>query len=103
MHRARDYHYGTGAEALLELRLRVADRAIIRLSGREFFISSNYARGFTEDVTYGTANATIRLVGPYSVTAGLNWSRRHAQRPASSDVDQNGLIFAAYYTLLSGW
>jgi hypothetical protein len=100
---ARDYHYGTGAEALLELRLHVADRAIIRLSGREFFISGNYARGLTEDVTYGAASATIRLVGPHSVTAELIWSRRHAQRPASSDVDQNGLSFATYYTLLSGW
>jgi Domain of unknown function (DUF3943) len=100
---ARDYHYGTGAEALLELRLHVADRAIIRLSGREFFISGNYARGLTEDVTYGAATATIRLVGPHSVTAELIWSRRHAQRPASSDVDQNGLSFATYYTLLSGW
>jgi hypothetical protein len=99
----RDYHYGTGGEALLEFRMLFGDRVIAKLSGRQFLISGNYARGNWEDISYGQAFVTVRLVGPHSLSGGFEWSRRHANEPGTPDVSQSGGVVSAYYTLMAGW
>jgi hypothetical protein len=100
---ARDYHYGPGAHAMLELRGHFADRATLELAAREYWISGAYATGASEDVSYATSMLTVRVHGPHAVSGSVDWSRRHASYPDAPDVSQRATVWSAYYTLLQGW
>jgi len=100
---ARDYHMGPGAEAMLDLRGLFGDRFILDLLFREFWISGSYSAGNSEDVSWGEAAFTARLVGPHAVTATAHLARRHATFAANPEVSQRGAVFSAYYTFLTGW
>jgi hypothetical protein len=99
----RDYHYGPGADAVLELRGHFGDRVIARLEGRQYWISGAYARGESEMVSYGKIETTVRLYDIHGVAAALDWSHRQASYPFQPDIWQRASVFALYYTLLQGW
>jgi hypothetical protein len=99
----RDYHYGPGAKALLDVRALFGDRFIVDLGAREYWVSGAYATGSSEDVTWTHAAVTGRVVGPHAVTVSVDWSRRHASYPAAPDISQRGAVVLGHYTLLAGW
>lgn len=100
---ARDYHYGVGAKGYVQLRLHFDDRATLRLTGREYFVSGSYARGSSEDVSYGTVSLTLRIWGPHAVNATVDGSRRSAVHAGAPTVDQKGAVWTLAYALLQGW
>jgi hypothetical protein len=99
----RDYHYGPGAKAVLDLRALFGDRLILDLIGREYWISGAYATRSSEDVTWTRAALTVRVVGPHAASVSVDWSRRHASYPANPDISERGAAIQAHYTLLQGW
>jgi hypothetical protein len=99
----RDYHYGPGAKAVLDLRAIFGDRFILDLIGREYWISGAYATGSSEDISWTRAALTSRLVGPHALSVSVDWARRHASYPANPDISQRGAAVQAHYTLLQGW
>ena len=99
----RDYHYGPGAKAILDLRALLGDRFVLDLIGREYWISGAYATGSSEDVTWAHAALTSRVVGPHAASVSVDWSRRHGSYPANPDISQRGATVQAHYTLLQGW
>jgi hypothetical protein len=99
----RDYHYGPGAQGVLELRGHFSDRATFDLAFREYWISGAYATGSYEDLAYLKSQLTVRVHGPHAVSGAVNWARRHASYPFAPDISQDATIWSAYYTLLQGW
>lgn len=100
---ARDYHYGPGAEGMLELRGHLADRATLDLAFREYWISGAYATGSYEDLSFAKTMLTVRVHGPHAVSGAVDWSRRHASYPFAPDISQDATVWSAYYTLMQGW
>ncbi|MFL5374802.1 MAG: DUF3943 domain-containing protein [Myxococcales bacterium] len=99
----RDYHYGPGGSLALEFRGHLSDRAIVRLSGREYWLSGSYAQGEAEDISYAQAALTFRVYGMHGITTALDSSARRARRPMRADVLQHAANFTLYYTILRGW
>ena len=99
----RDYHYGPGAEALLDLRALFGDRFILDFEATEYLISGAYATGASEDITWAHAGLITRLFGPHAVSISADWARRHASYPAHPDIFERGELLLAHYTLLQGW
>jgi len=99
----RDYLYGPGAALALELRAHFGDRVILRLLGRQYWVSGLYARGSSEDISYGKAQATVRIYGMHGVSGGIDWGRRRAGYSFDSDIFQRASVATVYYTLLQGW
>ena len=99
----RDYHYGPGAQGLVDVRAMFGNRFILDLGAREYFISGAYATEHQEDVTWTSASLTSRLWGPHALTFTAGWARRHASYPMNPDISQRGSTFLAQYTLMQGW
>ena len=99
----RDYHYGPGAEGLLDFRSLFGNRVIFDLSAREYFISGAYATGASEDVTWARAALITRIFGPHALSISADWAVRHARYPANPNVFERGEFLLAHYTLLQGW
>ena len=99
----RDYHYGPGGDLVLEFRGHFSDRVIARLAGRQYWITGAYARGESEDISYGQAEVTVRLVDMHAVSASLVWAHRQARYPLQPDIWQRGSTVSLYYTVLQGW
>ena len=100
---ARDYHFGPGAQGVLELRGSLGDQVILDVQSRAYWISGAYAKGQSEDIQWGRANLTVRVSGPHAVSASVAWARRHGSYPYNPDISQHATIVAAHYTLLDGW
>jgi hypothetical protein len=88
---------------LLELRGHFSDRATLDLRLREYWISGAYATESSEDMTYGDATLTVRIVGPHALSTTVDLARRHASYPDHPTVVQHATVWSAYYTLLQGW
>ena len=99
----RDYHYGPGAQGTLELRGHFADRAILDVAFREYWISGAYATGSSEDMSFAKTKLTVRVHGPHAVSGVVDWARRHASYPSTPDVSQDATVWSANYTLMQGW
>jgi hypothetical protein len=99
----RDYHYGPGAEGILDVRALFGNRVILDVVIREFLVSSWYATESSEDVTWGQMGITARLVGLHAIAVSAGWARRRASYPLAADVRQGGGVLVATYTLLRGW
>ena len=99
----RDYHYGPGGEAVVQLRAHFYDRVTARLEGRQYYITGAYARGASEYVSYGKLETTVRIYDVHGVTASLDWGHRQASYAFNPDVWQRASVVSLYYTLLQGW
>lgn len=100
---ARDYQYGIGAKGYVQVQMNFDDRATVRLTGREYWVSGNYTRGSTQDVSFLTAAATLRIWGPHGITGTFDWSRRNATYKDEQSIDQKGHYWTIQYALLQGW
>jgi hypothetical protein len=65
----RDYHYGPGANAVVELRSHITDHWTIRLEGRQYWISGMYSSGQSENISFARASTTIRVYKAHGVSA----------------------------------
>jgi hypothetical protein len=75
----RDYHYGLTPQALLALRLIFGDRAMIDLTGREYFVSQTLAsEQGEENIVVGDASFTLRLFDQHGVALRYAASHRDA-------------------------
>jgi hypothetical protein len=101
--RGLEYHYGPGADLVVELRAHFGDRVVVRLEGREYWISGGYDRGMWEAVSIARAQITVRLFGVNGVSGSLDWGHRRSCHPSEDDVSQHTTVAALYYTLLRGW
>ena len=99
----RDYHYGPGVNAALELRSHITDHLIVRLEGREYWISGWYSSGQSENISYLRASTTVRVFAMHGVTAVFDWSYRQARYPFQSDITNRASLFSLYYSILQGW
>jgi hypothetical protein len=99
----RDYHFGPGAEGVLDFRALFGDRVIVDVSSHQYLISGLYATGASEDVTWGAATITVRVYGPHGLSLTGDLARRHATYPLNPDISQRAVTAMAYYTLLQGW
>ena len=95
----RDYHYGATPQGLLELRLILGNRAMINLTGQEYYVSgvgSTESRG-SENIARGTASFTARIYGPHAIGIKYVASQRDAHYPDIVDRHQTiGTVSVAY-------
>jgi len=99
----RDYHYGPGVNASLELRSHITDHWTIRLEGRQYWISGWYSSGQSENISYLRASTTVRIYGMNGVSAVFDSSYRQARYPFQPDITNRASLFSLYYTILQGW
>ena len=79
----RDYHYGATPQGLFSLRLIFGDRAMIDLTGREYYVSSllSSERG-EENILRGEGSFTLRVFGQHGVAVRYMVSQRDAHYPS---------------------
>jgi hypothetical protein len=98
----RDYHYGVAPQGLIGLRLIMADRAMIDLTGRAYGLTGvgGDDPGGREDIARLNVGLTVRIVGRHAI--GLNYiaSVRDAEYPDRSDSHQSIGTVSLVYTLL---
>jgi hypothetical protein len=95
----RDYHYGATPQGLLELRLILGNRAMLNLTGQEYYVSgvgSTESRG-SENIARVTASFTLRMFGRHGIGIKYVASQRDAHYPDIQDRHQTvGTISVAY-------
>jgi hypothetical protein len=95
----RDYHYGATPQALLELRLILGDRAMVNVTGHEYYVSgmgSTESRG-SETIARGTASFTLRIYDRHAIALKYVASTRDAHYPDLPDRHQTvGTVTLAY-------
>jgi hypothetical protein len=98
----RDYHYGATPQALLELRLILGDRAMVNVTGHEYFVSgmgSTESRG-SENIARGTASFTLRIYDRHAIAFKYVASTRDAHYPDLPDRHQSVGTATIAYTFL---
>jgi hypothetical protein len=79
----RDYHYGATPQGLLGMRLIFGDRAMVDVTGREYYVSSvlspeNHGE---ENILRGDASFTLRVFGQHGIALRYLVSHRDASYP----------------------
>jgi hypothetical protein len=98
----RDYHYGATPQALLALRLIFGDRAMIDLTGREYYVTgvlSPEPRAW-ENIVRGDMSFTLRIYGRHGVALQYVVSHRDAHYPFVEVRDQTVGTFSLAYVFL---
>jgi hypothetical protein len=100
----RDYHAGITPQALLALRLISGNRAMIDITGRQFYVQgtgSDAVEG-SESILRGTIGLTVRLAGGHAIGARFVASTRRAEYGAQPDRETSEGTVTLSYSLLSG-
>ena len=98
----RDYHYGVTPQGLLALRLILGDRAMIDLTGREFYVSglaSSEPNGW-ENILRGDAALTVRIIDRHGIALRYVTSHRDASYPFANYSDQTVGTLSLMYVFL---
>lgn len=98
----RDYHYGATPQSLLALRLILGDRAMIDLTGREFYVTgvgSTEPDGW-ENILRGDASFTVRVFGHHGLALRYVISHRDARYPHIEYKDQTVGTLSLMYVFL---
>jgi hypothetical protein len=100
----RDYHFGVTPQALVALRLIAGDRAMLDLSGREYYVSgtgSDDTQG-SETIFRGNVGLTLRVHGSHSVGVQFVSSTRDARygKQPSNKLAEHAVVVA--YSILGG-
>ncbi|HEY7532174.1 MAG TPA: DUF3943 domain-containing protein, partial [Nitrospiraceae bacterium] len=97
----RDYHYGVTPQGLLSLRFIFGDRAMIDLTGHEFYVSSALAseQGW-ENIARGDSSLTLRVYNRHGVAVRYSISHRDAKYPAIEYKDQTVGMVSLMYVFL---
>jgi hypothetical protein len=97
----RDYRFGPGEQALLEVRVLAGTRARAGFSLRQYLLSAADEAPGTELVVHGSATATLRVAGPHGLGVELDRYLRKAGI-AGEPVHQVDSAVRVYYVLLGG-
>lgn len=98
----RDYHYGMTPQALATLRLILGDRAMIDVTGRNYYVSaflSPEGDGW-ENMMRGEGTFTLRLVDRHGVAVRYAVSHRNARYPEVAFRDQTVQTVSLMYVVL---
>jgi len=97
----RDYHYGVTPQSLLALRLIFWNRAMIDITGREYYVSDvlGSERG-EENILRGDASLTLRIFGQHGVALRYLVSHRDANYPRIDYRNQTVGTLSLMYVLL---
>ena len=99
----RDYHYGATPQGLLALRLIFGDRAMIDVTGREYYVSSLLAsEQGEENMLRGEGSFTLRVLGQHGVALRYLISHRDAHYPTVEYRDQTVETISLMYVFLGG-
>jgi hypothetical protein len=95
----RDYHFGVTPQALLTLRFIAADRVMLDMAGREYYVSglgSDDVHG-SETIFRGNLGVNVRLVGGHALGVRFVQSTRDARYGKSpSKRLSEGTVTVAY-------
>lgn len=97
----RDYHYGATPQALLAFRLIFGDRAMIDVTGREYYVTDvlSSERG-QENILRGDASFTLRVFDQHGVALRYVVSHRDASYPGIDYRNQTVGTLSLMYVLL---
>ena len=98
----RDYHYGATPQALLSLRLILGDRAMIDLTGREYYVTgllSTEPHG-RENILRADGSFTLRIFDRHGIAIRYVVSHRDARYPNVEYKDQTVSSVSLMYVLL---
>lgn len=98
----RDYHYGASPQALLALRLIMGNRAMLDVTGREYYVTgilSPEPHG-RENILRGDASFTVRLFDRHGVAIRYVVSHRDASYPNIEYRNQTVGTVSLMYVLL---
>jgi hypothetical protein len=97
----RDYHYGATPQALLAFRLIFGDRAMIDVTGREYYVTDvlSSERG-EENILRGDASFTLRVFDQHGVALRYVVSHRDASYPGIDYRNQTVGTLSLMYVLL---
>ncbi|MDP1993106.1 MAG: hypothetical protein Q8K00_18985, partial [Syntrophales bacterium] len=98
----RDYHYGITPQGFLTLRLIIGDKAMLDLTGHEFYVSSKgAAESGTENIVQLNAGLTVRLSGRHALGVRYIVSNRDMNYSNFSEKHQTAGTCSIFYTYLS--
>jgi Domain of unknown function (DUF3943) len=98
----RDYHYGVTPQALLALRLIFGDRAMIDVTGREYYVTSVLSqeqRG-DENILRGDGSFTFRIFDQHGIALRYLISHRDAHYANVEFRNQTVETFSLMYVFL---
>jgi len=97
----RDYHYGATPQGLLAFRLIFGDRAMIDVTGREYYVTDvlSSERG-QENILRGDASFTLRVFDQHGVALRYVVSHRDASYPGIDYRNQTVGTLSLMYVLL---
>lgn len=98
----RDYHYGATPQALLSLRLILGDRAMIDITGREYYVTgllSAEPQG-RENILRADGSFTLRIFDRHGIAIQYVVSHREASYPQVDYRDQTVSSLSLMYVLL---
>jgi len=101
----RDFHFGITPEAVVSLRAIYGDRAMLDVSGREYYVSgllSDDTSG-AEQIFHATASFTLRVFRRHGFGIQFTEANRHAHYVVNSATqyrNQTEGIFSIYYCVL---
>lgn len=98
----RDNHFGLAPQALLALKLILADRAALELDARKYFVSRIGAAGPDghDHITRADAGMTWRVHKRHAVSVRYIWTHREATLPVLGDSTQIRRMAGIFYTFL---
>jgi hypothetical protein len=98
----RSNQYGVAPQALLALRLIMAERASVDITAREYFIShvSAGSSGGHDNVVRTDASVTWRVHKQHAVTLRYQMSQRDSSAPGVGDLTTRRGTVGIFYTLL---
>lgn len=98
----RDYHYGMTPQALATLRLILGNRAMIDVTGRNYYVSaflSPEGDGW-ENMLRGEGTFTLRLIDRHGLAVRYAVSHRNARYPEVTFRDQTVQTVSLMYVVL---
>lgn len=98
----RDYHYGTTPQALIALRLIYANRAMLDVTGREYYVSDFLSpeRHGQENIIRAESSLTLRVFDRHGVALRYSVSHRDAHYPSVEFRNQTVTSVSLMYVLL---
>jgi hypothetical protein len=96
--KGRDYHMGPGVQATLDARFRLGDRAVASMGVRQYVIVGAKDSVGEERMTYLSASALLRVLGPHALgVEGVLLGRTAETLPEDPTVRESGRILRAFY------
>ena len=98
----RDYHYGTTPQALIALRLIYANRAMLDVTGREYYVSDFLSpeRHGQENIIRAESSLTLRVFDRHGVALRYSVSHRDAHYPSVEFRNQTVSAVSLMYVIL---